>query len=462
MDVEINSLDKFKHIHLIGIGGVSMSAVAETLHSWGFTVTGSDLNESDITDKLNEHGIRTIIGHNLEDCKTADLIIYNAAIPEDDPEMKLARENNIPTVGRGKFVGFLTKKYKEAICISGTHGKTTTTSMISSCFLEADKDPSIEVGAYFSKINGNYRIGKSEYFILESCEYKANFLNFFPKVAVILNIDNDHLDYYKTFENIVKAFQTFAGLVDKDGLLVTNGDDENCLNLKEFAKSKFVTYGIQNEKADYVAKNIEFDDNGFARFDVYKNNEFFEKFELSVTGKHNILNALATIAVSDYYKISKDNMKKSLKGFTGASRRLEYKGEFGDNIKVFDDYAHHPTEILAISQAVKNKKYNKSWVIFQPHTYSRTLAHLDAFADALCKFDNIIVTDIYAAREKDDGKISSKDLKNKIEEKGRSAEYFADFNDIVKFVKSNAKSNDIVITLGAGTITNLGPMLIEK
>lgn len=462
MDVEINNLDGFKHIHLIGIGGVSMSAIAETLKSWGYSVTGSDLNRSDITDKLNEHGIRTVIGHNLDDCENSDLVIYNAAIPEDDPEMQLAREKNIPTIGRGKFVGFLTKKYKETICTSGTHGKTTTTSMISSCFLEAELDPSIEVGAYLNLIDGNYRIGKSDYFILESCEYKANFLNFFPKTAVILNIDNDHLDFYKTFENIVKAFKTFAGLIDKDGLLVVNGDDENCLKLEEYTKAKFVTYGIENLDADFVAKNIEFDDNGFGIFDVYKNGEFYEKIELSVSGRHNVLNSLAAIAVSDYYKISKGNIKAALKKFTGASRRLEYKGKFGDNIRVFDDYAHHPTEILATCKAIKNKKYHESWVIFQPHTYSRTKTHLDSFAEVLSNFDNIIVTDIYAAREKDEGIVSSKDLKDKIEKYGKKAKYISNFDDIVKEVKKNAKKDDIIITLGAGTITNLGPMLVEE
>ena len=462
MDVEIENIDNYKHIHLIGIGGVSMSAIAETLKSWGIKVTGSDLNRSDITDKLNEHGIRTVIGHNLEDCAKADLIIYNAAIPESDLEMSLAREKNIPTIGRGKFVGFLTKKYKETICIAGTHGKTTTTSMMSSVFLEAELDPSIEVGAYLNLIDGNYRIGKSEYFILESCEFKANFLNFFPNTAIILNIDNDHLDFYKTFKNIVKAFQKFATIVDENGLLVVNGDDKNCLSLKEFTKAKFVSYGIENDKCDYIAKNIEFNDDGFAIFEVYKNGEYFEKIELSVTGKHNILNSLATIAVADYYNISKKDIKEGLKKFTGASRRLEYKGKFGDNVKVYDDYAHHPTEILATYTAIKNKKYNKSWVIFQPHTFSRTKTHLDKFAEVLSNFDNIVITDIYAAREKDEKIVSSKDLKDKIEELGKKAKYLSDFEKIVEFVKENAKKDDIVITLGAGTVTNIGPMLVEK
>ena len=325
MNLEVKDLKKFKKIHLIGIGGISMSAVAETLHNWGFHVTGSDAAHSEITDKLNLHGIKTTIGHDLENAKNADLIVFSAAIKDEDPEMVLARENNIPLVGRGEFVGLLTKMYKETICVAGTHGKTTTTSMLSVCFLNAEKDPTIEVGAILNKIDGNYRVGNSEYFILESCEYKGNFLKFFPNTAIILNIDNDHLDYYKTFDNVVKAFTDFALLLEPNGLLVTNADDKNCFNLKNVVKSKFISYGIENKNANFIAKNITFNDNGFAIFDIFKNGDFFEHIELSVAGKHNILNALACTSVCDYYGISKNVITKSLKEFTGAERRLEYK-----------------------------------------------------------------------------------------------------------------------------------------
>lgn len=460
MDFEIDDLTKYKHIHLIGIGGISMSAIAETLHNWKHIVTGSDLNQSNITDTLNAHGIQTTIGHDLENAKKADLIIFSAAIKEDDPEMIVAKENSVPLVTRGKFVGYLTKKYKESICISGTHGKTTATSMISICFLNAQKDPSIEVGAILKNIGGNYHVGNSDYFIVESCEYQANFLNLFPKTEVVLNIDNDHLDFYKTFENIVKAFQDFAKILPENGLLVANGDDANCLALENITKSKFISYGIENQNANFVAKNITFDNNGFGQFDVYKNNEFYHKFELSVTGKHNILNALATISVCDYYSIDKETIFQSLKSFTGAERRLEYKGSF-NQISVFDDYGHHPTEILATANAIKNKKYHESWVIFQPHTYSRTAAHLDHFAETLVEFDHIILVDIYAAREKNTIGISSQDLADKIHSLGKEAVYIKDFDEVVKYIKSNAKPDDLVLTLGAGTITEIGPMLLD-
>ena len=460
MDFEIDDLAKYNHIHLIGIGGISMSAIAETLHNWKHTVTGSDLNQSTITDTLNTHGIKTTIGHDLENAGKADLIIYSAAIKDDDPEMVIAKENKIPLVTRGKFVGYLTKLYKETICISGTHGKTTTTSMISICFLNAQKDPSIQVGAMLKNIHGNYHVGNSDYFILESCEYQANFLNFFPKTEIILNIDNDHLDFYKTFDNVIKAFQDFAKILEQDGMLIVNADDSNCFALKNITKSNVLSYGIENKNADFLAKNIAFDNNGFASFDVYKSGEFFHHFALSVAGKHNILNALACISVCDYYGIEKEIIFESLQSFTGAERRLEYKGSF-NNVSVFDDYGHHPTEILATANAIKNKTYNESWVIYQPHTYSRTAAHLDHFAQALTEFDHIILVDIYAAREKNTVGISSQDLADKIHAIGKNAVYIKDFNEVINYVKSNAKPQDLVLTLGAGTVTEIGPMLVK-
>ena len=462
MSIEITDLSIYKHIHLIGIGGVSMSAIAETLNNWNYFVTGSDLSQSIITDNLNKHGIKTVIGHDVETAKKADLIIYSAAISDSDPEIIAAKENNIPLIDRGSFVGYLTKLYKEAICIAGTHGKTTTTSMLSICFINGNMDPTIEVGAILDQIGGNYRIGNSEYFILESCEYKGNFVKFVPNTAIILNMDNDHLDYYKTFDNIVKTFNCFAKNVEENGLLVTNADDPNCYNLKNVVSSKFISYGIENEEADFVAKNITYNNNGFASFDVYKNGNLYTSINLSVAGKHNVLNALACIAVCDYYGINKEIVSSSLKSFTGAERRLEYKGSLPNNVSIFDDYAHHPTEIKAIANAIKNKKFNKSWVIFQPHTYSRTKLLLDDFADALSNFDNIVLLDIYAAREKDPLDISSKDLEAKLTLKNKNVKYIPNFDEATAFIKESVNRDDIIITLGAGTVTKLGPMLLEK
>ena len=455
-----NLIKAHKHFHLIGIGGISMSAIAETLLNLGCKVTGSDRTQSSITDTLNSNGIKVTIGSDLENSKIADLIIYSAAIKDSDPEMVIAKENNIPLVDRGKFVGYLTKKYKESICVSGTHGKTTTTSMLSICFIEAFKDPTIHVGAILKQLNGNYRIGNSEYFILESCEYMGNFLKFFPNTEIILNIDNDHLDYYKTFENIVKAFQDFSKLLEPKGLLVTNADDPNCYALKDITTGRFVSYGIENENADFIAKNIKFNKDGFSSFDLYKNNKLLGNIELSVPGKHNVLNALATIAVCTNYGIGIETIKSGLKKFTGANRRMEYKGSY-KNISVYDDYAHHPTEILATANSIKNKTYNESWAIFQPHTYSRTQELLKDFAKVLAEFDHVILTDIYAAREINTIGITSEDLKNEIMQYNPNVKYISSFDEIVNYIHNNAKSDDIVITLGAGTVTNIGPMIVD-
>lgn len=457
----IDNLKKYKNIHMIGIGGVSMSGIAAILKNWGFHVSGSDWSHSETTDKLNSMGISVTIGHNLEDVRNSDVVVYSAAIKQDDPEMLEAKKCNIPTIERADFLGEITRCYKDTICISGTHGKTTTTSMISLCFLEAFKDPSIQVGAFLKPINGNYLVGNSEHFIIEACEYVESFLKFSPKAEIILNIDNDHLDYFKTFDNIKKAFIKYVKLLPEDGFLIINADDSNCLDLQEYTKSKVTTYGIDNKNADFYADNINFDIDGFAEFDVYHNKEFFGTFKLSIPGKHNVLNALACIALCSNYGIDSKSIKSALLKFTGAHRRFEFKGKIENKASVYDDYGHHPTEILATAKSLMNKKYNKSWVVFQPHTYSRTKNLLDDFANALLNFDNIIVLDIYAAREKNTYGITSKDLVDKILSLGKDAKYIPDFNKCVAYIKDNVKENDIVMTLGAGTVTEIGPMLIK-
>lgn len=426
----------------------------------GLKLLAQILFGSEITNKLLKHGIQLTIGHDLINPKKADLIVFSAAISDSDPEIVLAKKINKQIVSRGEFVGWLTSLYKKSICISGTHGKTTTTSMISVCFIEAKKDPTIQVGALLKNIDGNYRIGNSDYFILESCEYKANFLQFIPNTEVILNIDNDHLDFYKSFENVVKAFRDFATIPNVSGCVIVNADDNNCLSLKDVVKGSFITFGIENKDANFLAKDIRFDKNAFPSFKIYKNGKFLIEIELSVPGVHNVFNALACFAVCDFYNLSKEIVKKALKNFTGAERRLEYKGSY-NGISIFDDYGHHPTEILATSNAIKNKTYNQSWVIFQPHTYSRTKTHLDSFAKVLSTFDNIIIVDIYAAREQNTFDISSKDLVEKINSISKKAIYIQDFNEVAKYIKENAKPNDIVLTLGAGTVTNIGPMILE-
>ncbi len=457
----IQELRKYKCIYMIGIGGVSMSGIAEILKHWGFLVMGSDACASETTKKLNLDGIHVVIGHDVNLLAKADLVVYTAAIKKDDIELVKAKELGIPTMERADFLGLITKAFQDTICISGTHGKTTTTSMVSMCFLEAGLDPSIQVGATLKAIDGNYRVGNSEHFVIEACEYVESFLKFYPKAEVILNIDNDHLDYFKNIENIHRAFIKYVGLLPEDGLLVVNCDNPYCVQLPHYTNAKVISYGIENEKVNFLGRNITFNKNGFPRFDVYYNNAFYASFELSIPGAHNVLNALACISLCDAYGIAKSTIKSALKKYTGACRRFEYIGNFR-GASIYDDYGHHPTEIKATANALKKKQYHHSWVIFQPHTYSRTKNLLEDFADSLTYFDNIIVTDIYAAREVNTYGISSQDLVEQIKQLGRKALYIPEFVDIVSYLKEVVEKDDIILTLGAGTVTNIGPMLLEE
>lgn len=456
----IENLKQYKHIHMIGIGGISMSGIAEILHNWGLFITGSDCTKSRITDKLSSHGIFVSIGHNTNLVEKADFVIYSAAVKQNDPELVAARNHNIPIVERADFVGFLTRIYPNTIGIAGTHGKTTTSSMVAMCFLEANLDPTIQIGAILKPISGNYRVGDSDYFILESCEYVESFLKFNPKSTIVLNIDNDHLDYFKSLDNIKNAFAKYVSLLPKDGFLIMNADDKNSAHLRENTYAKVITYSLENRKANFVGRNITFDNQGFAKFDVYRNDQYYCQMKLSVPGIHNVSNALACIALCTMYGIDKYTIKSALAKFTGAHRRFELVGSY-NNIFVYDDYAHHPTEIMATVKAMKEKKYRQSWVVFQPHTYSRTKVHLEDFAKALLDFDNIIITDIYAAREQNTFDISSKDLVEKIKSLGKQAVYIQDFDSIAKHIKDRACPNDLVLTMGAGTVNEVGKKILK-
>jgi UDP-N-acetylmuramate--alanine ligase len=448
---------------MIGIGGTSMSGIASILKNWGFYVTGSDANDSELVQKLKQNNIPVTIGHDLDSLRHSNLVIYSAAISYDDIELQEARRLNIETMERSTFLGLITKAYNNTICVAGTHGKTTTTSMISVCFLEAKKDPTIQVGAILKEIDGNYRVGNTDNFILESCEYVESFLRFHPQTAVILNIDNDHLDYFGDLDHIKNSFAKFVGLLPKDGLLVLNMDDANSSDLYKATDARTVTFGLNNDKCNFVARNITFDNNGFPTFDVYRNNAFYKSIKLSVPGVHNVYNALACIAVCYEYGIDKETIKNALLKYTGAHRRFEFVGT-SNGANVFDDYAHHPTEIKAVYNAMKNKKYNRSWVVFQPHTYSRTKSLLNDFAQSLSGFDNVIITDIYAAREQNHYDISSQDLVNQINQNriGKQAMYMSDFDEIAKYIRDRVMPNDIVLTIGAGTVTNIGYMIVGQ
>ena len=457
----LEELKQYRHIHMLGIGGTSMSGIAALLKNWGFIVTGSDASSSELTEELINRNIPVTIGHDFDNLRKSDLILYTAAISSDDPEMNEAHRLNMPTMERSTFLGMITKAFNDSICISGTHGKTTTTSMISMCFIEAHKDPNIQVGALLKAINGNYRIGNSEYFILEACEYVESFLKFYPKTEVILNIDNDHLDYFKDIDDIKNSFIKYVKLLPSDGLLVLNTDNKYTADLFKYTNAKVVTYSLDNPKSNFVARNVTFDRNGFPSFDVYRNNTFFKTFKLSVPGRHNVYNALACIATCYEYGIDKETIKSGLLKYTGAHRRFEFVGTT-NGATVYDDYAHHPSEIKAVYDAMSQKDFNRSWVVFQPHTYSRTKNLLKDFAQSLGGFNNIIVTDIYAAREINTFDITSEDLVEQINKVQKHAIYISDFNEIAKYIRDRVMPNDIVLTIGAGTVTNIGPMIINK
>ncbi len=457
----LDNIEKSKPIHFIGIGGTSMSGIAEIVLNMGFSVTGSDMTLSSTTDKLKKSGITIYEGHNAKNVDGAALVVYSAAIKHDNPEYVRAKELNIPLLERADFLGEITKLYNKTISICGTHGKTTTTSMISVIFYEAKLDPTVQVGANIRQLdNKNYRIGNSPYFILESCEYVRSFLKFHPHTVTLLNIEEDHLDYYKDLNDIKSAFRDFVSLVPDDGYVIVNSDNENCMDVINQSKGKIITIGIQNKNADFVADNIKFDDTSFYSFDVHFNNQTYP-ISLSVPGYHNVYNALCAIATSISHGIEMPIIQKALKDFTGASRRFEYVGTV-NGAKIFDDYGHHPTEIKATLEAASKMKYNKLWTVFQPHTYSRTKALFNQFVDAFKLTDNLILTDIYAAREKFDESINSKMLADEINKKYGNCIYFQTLEEAKEYLLKNISENDIVLTIGAGTVTKIGYMMLNQ
>jgi UDP-N-acetylmuramate--alanine ligase len=455
MEIDIKNL---KHIYMIGIGGISMSGIAEMLVKWNYEVTGSNNTKNDQTEWLESNGIHVNIGHDPKNItKDIDLVVYTAAIHEDNPERVKANELNIPTVERGFFLGEITKLFKDTIGIAGTHGKTTTTSMVSLSFLEANLDPSIQVGAVLSNIDGNYRVGNSDYFIIEACEYCESYLSFQQRSAIVLNIDDDHLDYFGNIDNIQKSFEKYVSHLPEDGFLVLNIDDERCYALRNSTKANVITFG-SGDNADWHYEDLEFDEEGCPSYSVYHQGENKGTIKLNVTGVHNVMNSLACIALCNAYGIDVDTVAKALLKFGGASRRLELKGKF-NGARVYDDYGHHPTEIMATVKGLNNKKFNESWVVFEAHTYSRLAEHLKEFAKALVNFDHIVIMDIYAAREENTFDIHEEDLMKELKELGKDSIHISDYDEIVEYLGNNVKENDIILTLGAGNVTKIATLL---
>lgn len=448
------------HIHFIGIGGISMSGLAEILLEEGFTVSGSDTRESALTKKLESRGAKIVYGQKAENITSQiDCVVYTAAINRANPELIEAVAQKIPMLTRAELLGQLMKNYKTPIAVSGTHGKTTTTSMISHILLAGDMDPTISVGGILKAIGGNIRVGSSDTFITEACEYTNSFLHFFPKISVILNIEEDHLDFFKDLEDIRNSFRKFAELLPADGTLIINSDIDNYEEICEGLNCRIITYGTTPD-SDYSADHVTYDEHGHASFDLLKRDGHAERITLSVTGDHNVSNALSAIAVADLLGIPMDVTKKGLLSFSGTDRRFEYKGEF-NGVTIVDDYAHHPTEIEATLKAARHYPHEKIWCVFQPHTYTRTKAFFHEFAEALSHTDHLVLADIYAARETDTLGISSADLAEEVKALGTETHYFPNFTEIEAFLKANCQAGDLLITMGAGDIVTVGEDLLK-
>jgi len=456
------NLSAFHNIHCIGIGGIGLSAIAEILLSRGYKVTGSDMKESDITMHLAQKGARIFLGHRAENVETADLVVYSAAVGQDNPELVRAAERGVPAVSRAEILGVLMDEYENSIAISGTHGKTTTTSMVSLILDRAKLEPTILVGGNLAEIGGNAKVGSSGYFVTEACEYMDSFLSLRPKIEIILNIDSDHLDYFKDIDHIVSSFDRFANLVPEAGTIIAY-DANPFVNKVIQSHSNVITFGL-NENCTYRASDIVFNENGMPSFTVLKGGEVLSRVNLSQPGEHNILNALAAYACCHSLGVDPQVISDTLQNFHGTQRRFDIVGTTAAGVKIVDDYAHHPTEIRATLSASQNVPHNKLWTIFQPHTYTRTLALFDDFAEAFELTDVLILAEIYAAREKNIYKISSAQLAEKIKEACPEKEvlFMPDFEDISSFVSQHTQPGDMVITMGAGDVYKIGEMILDK
>lgn len=456
------NFNKPMHVYFIGIGGVSMSGLASILLAQGFKVSGSDAKESELTKKVASEGATVYYGQEVSHITgNEDLIVYTAAIREGNPEFTKMMECSVPHMTRAEFLGELMRNYKNPIAVSGTHGKTTTSSMISEVFLEADLDPTVSVGGVVNTIGSNMKVGGQEHFVFEACEYTNSYLSFYPRVSVILNIEEDHLDFFKDLNDIRSSFKKFANLLPKDGLLVINGEIDNIAEIVSDIKCPYVTYGF-NSSFDYYATDIEYDRAGLPSFICHeKKTDASFAIKLGVPGVHNVSNALSVVAVSKNAGIANDTIVDALLKCTGSKRRFERKGEF-NGVTVIDDYAHHPTEIRAMLNAALKIEHNKIWAVFQPHTYTRTKAFLHEFAEVFTLVDKVILTDVYAAREKDEYGCNSKNLYEEMKKIGVDVTYISDFNEIVNYAKANCMKNDMLITIGAGDVVNIGESLISK
>ncbi len=449
------AIKKAKRIHFIGIGGSGMCPLAEILHSQGHYLTGSDNNESDTLKRIRALGIPVVMGQKAENIEGADMVVYTAALLPDNPELVAAKDSGIPTFERSKLFGYFTRNYDNCVGVCGTHGKTTVTSMLTHILIDNDFDPSAVIGGKLPLTGTNGRVGNSDILVCEACEYKDTFLDLTPDISVILNVDRDHMEYFKTLENLESSFRKFADMSTK--AVIYNGDDKNTIDSIARVNGKAMISFGKNDCCDYIAKNVDYHNGAFPCYDVYSKGELLGRVELSVPGDHNVLNSLAAISTAMYLGASFEQCQKSIATFKGAGRRFEFLGQF-NGADIVDDYAHHPAELEVTLSAAKKMDYKRVWAVFQPFTFSRTKMHLNAFAEALSIADKVVLTEIMGSREINTYGITTQDLADEIPD----SVWFDTFPKVADYLKENIGEGDLVLTLGCGDVYKIAKIILNK
>ena len=444
-----------KTVHFVGIGGSGMSPLAEILHAKGYEITGSDRSESDNFNRIKAMGACVVLGHDAKNVEGADLVVYTAAVSEDNPELVAAKERGIPLLERAKVLGAITRAYPQTIGVAGTHGKTTTTSMAAQILLEADLDPAVFIGGRLPLINANGRAGHGDIMVCEACEFLDHYLEMTPAIAVILNVDADHLNYFGTLENVIKSFRTFASKAT--GHIIYNATDANTVKAVDgLTNAPMISYGL-DDSCDWYAQNIRFENGAYARYDLYHAGEFFAAIALGVPGEHNVQNSMAAAISAHLCGATAQQIVEGLAHFRGAGRRFEFLGTFG-GVTVVDDYAHHPTEIIATLQTAKALPHKKVWAIFQPFTYTRTERHLKEFAEALSLADTAVVSDIMGSREVNTSGVHSSQITDLMQ----NGVYLPDFPAITDYIVEHVQEGDLVLTMGGGNVYQCARMIAKR
>lgn len=455
MEENRNWLDNVKRIHFIGIGGSGMSPLAEILHAKGYALSGSDNNESDNLTRLRGLGIPIVMGHAATNVEGADLVVYTAAIPSDNPELVAAAEKGIPTLERAILLGWISRQFSNTIAVAGTHGKTTSSSMLSQVLLTAGTDPSIFIGGRLPAINANGHAGTNDTMVCEACEFKDHYLEMTPAISIILNVDADHLDYFGDLNGVIRSFANFAA--QTTAKVIYNADDPNSVAaVKDVPADKLISFGT-TDTCDWQAKNIRTVHGAYGLYDLYHKGTFLHTIELGVPGAHNVLNSLGVAAAADLCGIDPATIAAGILAFHGAGRRFEFLGTYA-GVTVADDYAHHPTEIATTIDAAKKLEHKRVWAIHQPFTFSRTARHLDEFASALSAADVAIISDIMGSREINEWGVHSTQMTDQM----ANGVYLATFPEIADYVAERVQPGDLVITMGGGDVYKCARMIIAK